>query len=139
MTTKLIAFLLFTSSFILDSYAGSATWNLSPTSSDWNTAANWTPATVPDGSSDVAIFDSSNTTTVTFSYDVTLNGIVFNSAASPFAFLLGGSGADTTTVTIGDGGVINDTRFIQSFFVAGANPGGHFGVFILSGSGSLGG
>jgi hypothetical protein len=27
--------------------AGSATWNLNPTGGDWNTAANWTPATCP--------------------------------------------------------------------------------------------
>ncbi|PYI95728.1 MAG: hypothetical protein DMF00_15655 [Verrucomicrobia bacterium] len=30
-------------------YANSATWNLQPTSGDWNTAINWTPATVPNG------------------------------------------------------------------------------------------
>ena len=30
--------------------AGSATWDLNPGSGDWNTATNWTPATVPNGS-----------------------------------------------------------------------------------------
>jgi len=45
-------------------YADSATWNLNPTSNDWNTAANWTPATVPDGPLDVATFAVSNTTGV---------------------------------------------------------------------------
>ena len=34
--------------------AGSATWNLNPTSSDWNAALNWTPNTVPNGPADVA-------------------------------------------------------------------------------------
>jgi hypothetical protein len=29
------------------SEAGSATWNLNPTSGDWNIAANWNPMTVP--------------------------------------------------------------------------------------------
>jgi len=40
-------------------YATDATWNLNPTSSDWNTAANWTPNTVPTGT---ATFEVSNTT-----------------------------------------------------------------------------
>jgi hypothetical protein len=29
----------------------SAQWNFNPVSGDWNTAANWTPTTVPDGPS----------------------------------------------------------------------------------------
>jgi len=29
--------------------AGSATWELDPISGDWNTAANWTPNGVPNG------------------------------------------------------------------------------------------
>jgi hypothetical protein len=40
-------------------YAGSATWKSEPTSSDWNTASNGTPETVPNGSSDVATFGTS--------------------------------------------------------------------------------
>jgi DNA-binding beta-propeller fold protein YncE len=36
--------LLFLASSVTD--AGSATWNLNPTTGDWNTAGNWTPATV---------------------------------------------------------------------------------------------
>ena len=40
-------------------YADSATWNLNPTSGDWNTANNWTPATVPNGRDDVASFSTS--------------------------------------------------------------------------------
>ena len=42
--------------------AGSATWNLNPTSNDWYTAANWTPATVPNDPSDIATLDVSNVT-----------------------------------------------------------------------------
>jgi len=30
-------------------HAGSSTWGLNPASGDWNTATNWTPATVPNG------------------------------------------------------------------------------------------
>jgi autotransporter-associated beta strand protein len=45
-------------------HAGSATWNVSPTSNDWNTAENWTPATIPSSETDVATFGVSNTTDV---------------------------------------------------------------------------
>lgn len=34
------------------SYAGSAIWNQSPTSGDWDTAANWTPDTFPNHSAE---------------------------------------------------------------------------------------
>jgi hypothetical protein len=47
--------------------AGSATWDLNPGSGDWNTAANWTPMTVPNGASDTATFSLSNTTNVSIS------------------------------------------------------------------------
>ena len=41
-------------------HAGSATWNLNPTSDDWNTADNWTPNTVPNDPADIATFGLSN-------------------------------------------------------------------------------
>ena len=63
-------------------YAGSATWNLNPTSGEWNTAANWTPATVPDGPSDVARFGLSNQTSVVLNANVELDQIVFDAGAS---------------------------------------------------------
>ena len=37
-------------------YADSATWSMNPISSDWNTAENWTPPTVPNGPDDIATF-----------------------------------------------------------------------------------
>ena len=61
--------------------AADATWNLSPISSDWNTAANWTPATVPDGQ---ATFDVSNRTHISISADASVDSIVFNPSASAF-------------------------------------------------------
>ena len=48
-------------------YADSATWSMNPTTGDWNVAANWTPATVPNGVSDIATFGMSNTTHVSLS------------------------------------------------------------------------
>ena len=46
------------------SLAGSATWSSNPSSGDWNTAANWIPNTVPNGTSDIATFATSNVTDV---------------------------------------------------------------------------
>jgi hypothetical protein len=46
---------------------GSATWRINASTGDWNTAANWDPATVPNGVADEAIFDVSSTTTVSLS------------------------------------------------------------------------
>ena len=66
-------------------YAGSAEWNLNPTSDDWNTAANWTPMTVPNGPADTAAFALSNTTDVSISADTEVNGIMFTPpATSPY-------------------------------------------------------
>src|SRR5690349_4571419 len=66
------------------SLAGSATWNLNPTSGNWNTAGNWTPATVPNGLGDIATFEVSNTTDVALAASITLDGIIFNAGASAF-------------------------------------------------------
>ena len=44
------------------SFAGSATWNLNPSSDAGNKATNRTPATVPDGPGDPATFAVSNET-----------------------------------------------------------------------------
>jgi autotransporter-associated beta strand protein len=44
--------------------AGSATWSLNPVNNRWTKAANWTPATVPYGTNDVATFGTSNVTDV---------------------------------------------------------------------------
>src|SRR5438067_4238852 len=60
MTKMLIVLAIVTGTQTL--HAGSATWNLNPTSNDWNTAENWTPATIPSSETDVATFAASNTT-----------------------------------------------------------------------------
>src|SRR5437762_11977963 len=80
-------------------FAGSATWNLNPTTGDWNTAAHWTPATVPNGPADTATFGISNTTGAFVSVNTEVNSIVFNAGAS--AFRLGGFGFDLTISGLG--------------------------------------
>src|SRR5450432_4265226 len=76
-------------SFIPSASAGSATWNLNPANGDWNTAANWTPMTVPDGPSDTAFFSQSDTLGVSLSAPVVVDGITFNAGASAFTLAVG--------------------------------------------------
>src|SRR5204862_3459315 len=94
MKTKLliIEILILTTQLCL---AGSATWNLNPTSGDWNTAANWMPNTVPNGPADTATFVTSQTTAITPTEPTEVNSIVFNPGASAFT-VTSGVGAPLT-------------------------------------------
>ena len=65
--------------------AGNATWNLAPTNNDWNTAANWTPNTVP-GEADVATFNTFNITEITFSQESGVLEMLFSPGANSFNF-----------------------------------------------------
>jgi len=99
-------------------FAGSATWNLNPTSGDWNTALNWTPATVPNGPADTATFDLSSITDVTVSTSTTVDGIVFNSGAS--AFTITPSPLDLLTF-VGTG-IVNNSGVPQNFVSPSTYP-----------------
>jgi autotransporter-associated beta strand protein len=109
MKTKLS--IVFSFALAVNLYADSATWNLNPTSGDWNTAANWTPATVPNGPSDTATFATSNTTGVSLSADTEINGIVFNPSASAFTI----SPNPVATLTISGSGITNNSGAVQNF------------------------
>lgn len=87
------------------SFAGSATWNLDPTSGDWNTAANWTPATVPNSAADTATFELSNLTNVSLSAAVQVDGVVFNRDANAFTINI----SPGVVLTISGAGVTNDS------------------------------
>jgi autotransporter-associated beta strand protein len=101
-------------------YAGSAEWNLNPTSDDWNTAANWTPMTVPNGPADTATFALSNTTDVSFSANTTLDGITFSPGASSFTF----TATTSVSLTLSGAGITNNSGTTQNFVTA--NPNGLF-------------
>src|SRR5215471_1105405 len=73
-------------------FGGSATWSVNPTSGDWNTAANWTPPTVPNDPSDIATFASSSLTEISISQRTVLLEMVFNSGASAYHFTIQRSG-----------------------------------------------
>lgn len=91
------------------SHAESATWNFDPTNIVWETAANWTPNTVPDEPEDIATFDVSNEATISITSDHTINGIVFNPGATAFTF-----NDFTDNFTLSGAGIINDSGVVQN-------------------------
>ncbi len=93
-------------------HAGSATWKQSPTSSDWNTASNWTPATVPNGPSDIATFGTSSITAITISADVELKQIVFSPGASAYTIAPAIAGS---SLTLDAPGITNNSGIVQHF------------------------
>jgi autotransporter-associated beta strand protein len=95
------------------SQAGSATWDLNPTSGDWNTAVNWTPDTVPNGALDTATFAVSNQTSIIFESftDTEVNGIVFQTGASSFTI----TAVQDDSLTFSGTGVKNNSGVTQNF------------------------
>ena len=103
--------------------AGSATWNLNPTSGDWNIAANWTPATVPNGPTDTATFDNSNITEISLSDKFEVASLIFTPLASAFTI------TTTENMTISGPGIVNNSAVPQNFIATsqpGASTGGYF-------------
>lgn len=133
-----------------------ATWDLDPSSGDWNTGLNWTLGIVPELPGDIATFAASNTTDVFLSTAASGVAIVFTPEASafnidvPFAttLILDGPGvtntstqvqhfsvgADTTTAGLG-GRIIFSTRAsagrLNTYTAAGATESGRGGGAIF--------
>ena len=110
--------------------AGSASWNLSPTTGDWNTPGNWTPSTVPNGPSDTATFGVSNITNVSLSTATEVNGVVFGSGASAFVI----NSTPTNSLTISGVGITNNSGINQSFLLSGDAAGHSDGVQLTNGA-----
>lgn len=96
-------------------FAGSATWASNPTSGDWNTAANWSPQTVPNSVFDTATFQTSAIPNVSISDDIGVNNIVFNSN--------GPTGPTSFTITVSapfaiDNAITNNSGVTQNFVTA---------------------
>ena len=101
------------------SQAGSATWQTNPGSGDWNTAANWTPMTVPNNPSDTAIFATSDTTNVSLSAPTVVNTVVFGAAASEFTIR---SASHSQRFEFFGPGIVNNSGKTQTF--VSASPAG---------------
>ncbi len=106
--------LILTSQLVL---AGSATWNLNPTSGDWNTATNWMPATIPNGLTAVATFGASNQTGVVNGEPIVLDHIAFTAGASAFTITVGPQGSRDfdPTLMLNGVGIVNDSGSTQNF------------------------
>lgn len=85
--------------------AQDATWNSNPGTADYNTGANWTPATVPTGT---ATFGSTTGSSLSFSAvgNTTVGGWTFSAGASAYTFTLGANPNQALTFN-GAGIVIN--------------------------------
>jgi hypothetical protein len=110
MKTKLL--ILISLAFALHARAGSATWNLNPASNDWNTAANWTPATVPNMPADTATFGVSNKKSISTSAGFGLNGMVFNPGASAYTI------STSDFIDISGTGIVNNSGVTQNIIAA---------------------
>jgi autotransporter-associated beta strand protein len=111
--------------------AGSATWNLNPTSGDWHTAANWTPNSVPNGANDTATFDVSNTTAVSIFSGTEVDGIVFNPGASVYTI------STATGLAISGTGVVNNSGMTQNIRVTVTRD-GDFGAISFTNNATSG-
>src|SRR5947207_11037548 len=89
-------------------FAGSAAWN--DTGSDWNTATDWTPNTVPNFVSDTATFNLATTFTSVFvSTNTEVAAITFSAlATNPFTIT-----APTSQLTISGTGITNSSGIAQ--------------------------
>jgi hypothetical protein len=96
------------------------TWITQPTSGEWNTAANWSPAGVP---TDTASFTTSCQTAITFAPtgEAAVGNIEFAAGASAYTFTFG-PGA-TPALTITGQGITNRAGTQQSFIVAATSSG----------------
>jgi len=92
------------------SFAGSATWKVTPANTDWNTAANWVANGPPNGPADTATFASSNIRRPIISQTTEVNGIVFNPGASAFTIT-----SPFFSFTINGVGITNNSGITQNF------------------------
>ena len=97
-------------------YAISPQWDLDPISGDWNTPANWTPDSVPNGPNDVATFGLSNTTAISISSQTTVNGITFVPGASSFT-ITATPNVFFNTLTLEGVGITNNSGVMQNFVI----------------------
>ncbi len=111
------------------SQAGSATWKSTPATADWNTATNWSPATIPNGTSDTATFASSNTTGVSLSAETVVDSILFNSGASAFTVTV-----PVSQLGLKGAGITNNSGTMQNFVI---NPTGVVRFFDSATAGSV--
>ncbi len=104
------------------SLAGNATWSSNPANGDWNTAANWMPQTVPNATTDVATFGTSNLTNVSSANTNNfLDSAIFNSGAPSYTITL-----NISALFLYGAGIVNNSGALQSFLIPEVD--GRFGA-----------
>ena len=104
--------------------AGSATWDLNPATNSWTTPGNWTPATVPNGPTDVATFGAGSTAEISLAAPtsaplaLTLDSLVFSSNAV-FYIIDVSKGLSSTQLVFVGGGIINFTNLQDNINLGG--------------------
>jgi len=98
----------------LPARAQDTTWLVNPGSGNFNTAANWTPATVPTGT---AFFGASNTTSIAFQPFTTtsIGTLQFNPDAPAYSFTT--SDGISTSISITGAGIVNNSSNAPTFIV----------------------
>ena len=109
--------------------AGSATWKQNPGSNDWNTPTNWTPATVPNGASDIATFGESTRTNPSGSALIEVNKLLFGVGASAYTITW-----TSQFLTISGVGIVNNSGTTQTLVAAATSGGPTAAVRFFSGA-----
>jgi autotransporter-associated beta strand protein len=126
-TAKRLVTLLAIAIIVPATFAGSASWSSNPVSSDWNTAANWTPPTIPNTQADKATFGASNLTNLTVGEwsdgsgqtDTMVRGIAFTPGANAYTITVTPVPGDYPSVLeIYVGGIRNNSGVMQTFVAA---------------------
>ena len=96
---------------MLKSAAGAAQRGIKiPGSNNWNAATNWTPATVPNGASDIATFGVSTITNPSISSITEVNEMFFGVNASAYTI-----NSTSQILTISGVGIVNNSGTTQTF------------------------
>ncbi|MES5486749.1 autotransporter domain-containing protein [Bradyrhizobium sp. INPA03-11B] len=142
----------------LPAAAQDATWSLTPTAGgpyvgmlDFNSAANWTPATVPTGTATFGVTNSSNVGFL--EQNTSVGGWTFNAGASAYTFNVGtyfgsqsltfngagivGNGGSATIYNEGGFAAVSTTQFVNAS-TAGSATIYNSGILLFSDSSSAG-
>ena len=101
---------------------------------NWNTASNWTPATVPNGPSDTATFGVSNITNISLSAQTAANSIIYDSGASAFAL----TSLHEFPLTLSGAGVTNNSGIEQNFVAAASAQAGRLETILFTNNATAG-
>lgn len=112
-TPLYLGLLSFSFGLALQAEAGSATWKADPHLMGWNNPADWMPATVPNGASDIAMFAQSTMTNVSISAATEVSQIDFTSVADAFSINV----IPAVALTISGAGVTNGSGAVQNLVV----------------------